>query len=238
MVRAILPLVVRGATVRRKGRNIIGPIDLDLSGDGVTAVMGPNGAGKTTLLRMLHQLVRIREGTIEWNVPPEEARRRQAFVFQTPVMLRRSVRDNIAYPLALHGATRSEARSRAERWARRVGLGSVVGRQAAELSAGERQKLALVRALIREPDLLFLDEPTSNLDGLSTREIEALLGQARDRGVRMVMATHNFGQARRLASEVVFLHHGLVHEVTATERFLNCPATPEAAAFIRGDIVE
>lgn len=234
----ILPLTVRGATVRRRGQTIVGPVDLDLAGEGVTIVMGPNGAGKTTLLRMLHGLVRLRKGSLRWSLPLAVAQTRQAFVFQTPVVLRRNVRDNIAFPLVLRGVAKPEARARAESWAARVGLAEALRRPAVDLSGGEKQKLALARALIREPQLLFLDEPTANLDGRSMREIETILAEALADGTRIVMATHNIGQARRLASEVVFLYRGKVHERNQAGAFFAGPETAEAAAFIKGDIVE
>ena len=235
---AILPLSVRAAKVRRRGRVIVGRVDLHLGPTGTTIVLGPNGAGKTTLLQMLHGLARLSDGAIAWNTPTGDARTRQAFVFQSPIVLRRSVRDNIAYPLILHGALKSEARARAADWAARVGLGEMLKRPATVLSGGEKQKLALARALIREPQVLFLDEPTANLDGRSTREIETILKRAAAEGTRIVMATHNIGQARRLASEVIFLYRGRVHEATRAAEFFAGPQTPEARAFIKGDIVE
>ncbi len=238
MVAALLPLRVRGACVRIRGVDIIGPVDLDLDGTGLTVVMGPNGAGKTTLLRMLHGLARLSKGEINWGMPIEHAVPRQAFVFQTPVVLRRNVLDNIAFPLFLRGDNRRRARELAAEWAARVGIADLAGRQAVVLSTGEKQKLALARALIREPDILFLDEPTANLDGRSMREIEAILMAASAAGTRIMMATHNIGQAKRLADEVVFLYRGHVHERADVERFFNHPQSDEATAFINGDIVE
>jgi len=238
VVTDILPLIVRDAKVRMRGKTIVGPIDLDLSGTGVTVVMGPNGAGKTTLLRMLHGLARLSSGTIDWAIPVQQAQTRQGFVFQTPIVLRRSVRDNIAYPLVLHGVARKEARARADHWGTRVGLADMLMRPARVLSGGEKQKLALARALIRDPSVLFLDEPTASLDGRSMREIETILLTAAHEGTRIVMATHNMGQAKRLAQEVIFLYRGLVHERNHAAAFFAGPAKPEAAAFIKGDIVE
>ena len=234
----LLPLTVRGAAVGRLGKLLVGPLDLDLAGTGITIIMGPNGAGKTTLLRMLHGLARLTKGEITWNVPLHEAETRQAFVFQTPVVLRRSVRDNIAFPLLLRHVPRKQAYATAEKWAARVGLAEMIQRPASVLSGGEKQKLALARALIREPAILFLDEPTANLDGRSMREIETILTQIISEGTRIVMATHNIGQAQRLASDVIFLYRGRVHEQSRADRFFTGPTTPEAAAFIKGDIVE
>lgn len=234
----LLPLTARGATVRRKGATLAGPVDLTLSGEGITIVMGPNGAGKTTLLKMLHGIERLSAGEIRWNCPLEEARRRQAFVFQTPVMLRRTVLENLAYPLRLTKLPRGAARARAVDWAGRIGLAEVVQRRATVLSGGERQKLALARALIRAPDMLFLDEPCASLDGRATREIEAILQETAAAGTRLVMSTHDTGQARRLATEVLFLLHGQVQELTPAAQFFAHAETAAARGFLDGRIVD
>ena len=187
---------------------------------------------------MLHGLERLAGGTLEWAVPVETARKRQAFVFQSPIMMRRSVRDNLAYPLQLTGSSRSEARQEAEGWAERVGLSEALPRQAMVLSGGERQKLALARALIRDPEMIFLDEPCASLDGRATREIEEILTRAAESGTRLIMSTHDMGQARRLADEVIFMLHGKVHEFGPAEKVLETPETAQLRAFIKGDIVE
>lgn len=238
MVSELLPLIAVGAETARRGRRLVGPVDLELTGPGLTAVIGPNGSGKTTLLRLLHGTARLTGGTLEWACGTEEARHYQAFVFQQPVMLRRSVIDNISYPLLVRRLARKEARDRAAQWAERVGLGAMLGRPAAVLSGGEQQKLALARALITEPKVLFLDEPCAALDGRAMREIEAILTAVRDAGTRLVMATHDMGQARRMADEVWFLLHGKIHENACADTFFDAPQTDAAQAFLRGDIVE
>lgn len=234
----MFPLVVQGACVRRRGKLLVGPVDLTLGGQGSAIVIGPNGAGKTTLLKMLHGIVRMRDGSLDWACPLAEAQKRQAFVFQTPVMMRRTVIENIAYPLRLTGVRRREARARAADWAERVGLGSILERQATNLSGGERQKLALARALVREPQVLFLDEPCAALDGRATREIEEILTRAAASGTRLIMSTHNMGQARRLADEVIFVLRGRIHEFGPADEFFAGPQTAQARAFLNGDIVE
>ncbi|APX90504.1 sulfate ABC transporter ATP-binding protein [Brevirhabdus pacifica] len=238
MVSSILPLEVAGACVRKRGAHLVGPVDLTLTGKGISILMGPNGSGKTTLLRLLHGLERPATGSLRWSAPATEARQRQAYVFQTPIMMRRSVLDSIAYPMTLHGERRARAREMARDWAERVGIGHAIDRHATVLSGGEKQKLALARALIRQPDVLFLDEPCANLDGRATREIEAILTRARDEGVRIVMATHDMGQARRLADEVLFLLKGRLHSSGPADTFFSHPRTPEAKAFLNGDILE
>jgi len=209
---SILPLRMQGAVAKIRGKVLVGPVDLTISEQGFTIVMGPNGAGKTTLLRLMHGLQRLSAGALVWNRPRAVVLDRQAFVFQSPIMMRRSVLDNIAYPLMLHGLNKGEARTRAQRIAVAFGLGDLLEQPAPVLSGGEKQKLSLARALIREPEILFLDEPCANLDGRATREIEAILKTAQNAGTRIVMSTHNMGQARRLAQDVVFMYGGKVHE--------------------------
>lgn len=234
----ILPLELKGARVTRRGKTLLGPVDLTIAGQGCTIIMGPNGSGKTTLLRMMHGLERPSAGQVGWALPEPATRARQAFVFQAPVMLRRSVRDNLAYPLLVQGMAKAKARDLADRWAEKVGLQDLRHQNALSLSGGEKQKLALARALIRDPEIVFLDEPCASLDGTATREIEAILQAAIAGGTRIVMATHQIGQARRLATEVVFLARGLIVERTDPHSFFTAPQTAQARAFLDGDIVE
>ena len=227
---------LEGLMLRRRGRVILGPVDWVLQGHGITVVMGPNGAGKTSLLRAMHGLERVSAGRLTW-AAGEAARRTQAFVFQSPVLMRRSIVDCIAYPLRLDGLPRPQARVRAIEAARQVGLTEALDRPADVLSGGEKQKLALARALIRAPEVLFLDEPCANLDGASTWEIEGILQAAAQRGTRSVMSTHDTGQAKRLADEVLFLHHGKLLDAHAAPGFFSGAASPEAAAHLRGELI-
>lgn len=238
MVSDMFPLIAKGATTARRGKILVGPVDLTLEGDGTCVVIGPNGAGKTTLLRLLHGAARLTQGSIQWACPMDVARQDQAFVFQRPVMLRRSVEDNLIYPLRVRGMAKSQARDIAHEWARRVGLHDMLRRPAPVLSGGEQQKLALARALIVQPKLVFLDEPCASLDGRAMREIEEILQQARAEGTRLIMSTHDMGQARRLADSVVFMVKGQVHEHAPTDAFFTRPETAQASAFLKGDIVE
>jgi tungstate transport system ATP-binding protein len=239
MVASILPMSVENAVVRRRGKVLIGPITTHVSESGLSIVMGPNGAGKTTLLRLLHRMERLAPGgQLTWQVPEAQARAQQGFVFQAPVMMRRTVLDNVAYPLMVHGVARKAARAQAADWLARVGLDSSAEKPGAVLSGGERQKLALARALIRQPQILFLDEPCANLDGRATREFEALLRGVSEEGTRIVMSTHDIGQARRLAEDVWFIHHGQLLETTAADVFFDQPKSREARAFLQGDIIE
>ncbi|WP_212525502.1 ATP-binding cassette domain-containing protein [Actibacterium sp. MT2.3-13A] len=230
-------IVLEGVELRRGGRVIVGPVSLTLGAEGITMVMGPNGAGKTTLLRALHGLERLSSGQIRWAGNGNALRERQAFVFQTPVLMRRSALDSIAYPLRLRGVKRAEARERAAACAEQVGLRVNLKKEVSDLSGGEKQKMAMARALILEPALLFLDEPSANLDGRSTREIEEILNRIRAGGTRIVMSTHDIGQARRLADDVVFLHDGKLAEQGPSAAFFDAPQSSQAQAYLKGDIV-
>lgn len=234
----ILPLTLKAAEVRKRGRRIIGPVDFTLESGGPLVVLGPNGAGKTTFLRAMHGVDRVRPGGATWATPREDADLRQAYVFQTPIIMRRSVLDNVAYPLTLRGWSRKSARARAEAQLAEVGLGPLIDQPGHVLSGGEKQKLALARALVTDPEVLFLDEPTASLDGRSTRDIEAILQAPPPSVKKIVMATHDLGQARRIGAEVVFLLNGLIHESGKAEAFFAAPRTAAAQSFLKGDIVE
>lgn len=238
MVASIFPLQATDLTIRKGKRTLLQDLSLSLEGAGFTIVLGPNGAGKSTLLKTLHGMERLSTGSIKWAQPKTNAQDRQAFVFQTPILMRRTVLENVAYPLTLKGVAKAQAQAKAKVWLQKVGLDKALHQRATDLSGGERQKMALVRALIREPELLFLDEPCANLDGRATRDIEDLLKATNAAGTRIIMATHDLGQARRLASEILFLHNGSLLEHTPADHFFAAPKSPQAQAFLNGDIVE
>lgn len=234
---ALLPLNIENATVTKAGKTILGPLSWKLRGAGCSIVLGPNGAGKTTFLRLLHGLDRPRNGHLSWQEKSSTLYQRQSFVFQSPILLRRTVLENVLYPLQVRKTPKEVAMPKALSWLEKVGLQDFTKQNAHQLSGGERQKLALARALITDPEVLFLDEPTTNLDGASTFAIEALLKDALRAGRRLVMATHDLGQARRLATEVLFLHKGVLVEVAASGSFFDAPQTAAAQSFLKGDIL-
>jgi tungstate transport system ATP-binding protein len=221
----ILPLRLEGVSFR----DIIKPLSLELAAGPSTIILGANGAGKSVLMRLMHGLLPPTAGTISWNSPG-----RQAMVFQRPVMLRRSALANVAYALEVTGAARPE-RGAIEAL-EEVGLAHVAHRPARVLSGGEQQRLALARAWALHPEVLFLDEPTANLDPGATREIETVIKAFDAAGTKIVMSTHSLGQARRLGDEVIFLHQGRVAERAPIDRFFPQPASPEAAAFVKAEL--
>jgi tungstate transport system ATP-binding protein len=235
---SVLPLCVEGLRYAAGGHEILRGVDLTIGPGTPTLVVGPNGAGKSVLLRVLHGLLAPGAGRIAWGeVPAAQARRRQAMVLQRPVMLRRSALANVAYPLALAGLPAVERWARAREALGRVGLAALADRPARRLSGGEQQRLALARAWAMAPEVMFLDEPTASLDPAATRAVEAIVAGIAQAGTKVVMTTHDLGQARRLAGDIVFLHQGRVVEHAAADAFFAAPRAAEAAAFLRGELL-
>jgi tungstate transport system ATP-binding protein len=233
-----LPLRLQGVSFDAGGQRLIDDVTLTLAAGTRTVVLGPNGAGKSLLLRLCHGLLRPTVGTVRWTCDdPARLRREQAFVFQRPVLLRRSAVANVAYALTVGGVPRSERGERARAALAQVGLGHLADRPARVLSGGEQQRLALARAWALGPKVMFLDEPTANLDPAATRAIEAVIAAMHQRGVKMVMTTHDLGQARRHADEIVFLHRGCLVEHADAARFFARPGTPEARTFVAGELL-
>ena len=188
------------------------------------------------LLRLCHGLLKPTGGTIAWNSSADFAPRRQAMVFQRPVLLRRSALGNVAYALRLAGVPRSDVEKQALAALRAVGLESHAPSAARVLSGGEQQRLALARVWALHPEVLFLDEPTANLDPGSTHEIEKIILDLHAAGTKIVMVTHNLGQARRMGDEILFMHEGRLVERAPAETFLKRPASAEAARFLEGEL--
>jgi len=236
---AILPLEARGLVFDAGGKRLIDGIDLRLDAGPRTVIIGPNGAGKSLLLRLLHGLIEPTAGSVLWQGKPADGnvRRRQAMVFQRPVLLRRSAAANMRHALHAHGVSRREAKERAQRWLANAGLSGLADRAARVLSGGEQQRLALARALSLEPEVLFLDEPTASLDPASTLGIEDLIQNAGAVGTKIVLITHNLGQARRIADEVIFLYRGRIEARGPAPAFFDAPGSEKARAYIDGRIV-
>src|SRR5216683_2481090 len=232
-----LPLMLDDVSFVARDVNVVRQISLAIAVGAPTVLVGPNGAGKSTLIRLAMGLIAPTGGRITWGGRGETDGKRRAMVFQRPVMLRRSAAANVAYALKAAGVPRADRAPRVSTLLARVGLAPLAERPARRLSGGEQQRLALARALARDPEVLFLDEPTASLDPAATKAFEDILRDVAQSGVKIVMATHDLGEARRLAGEIVFLLRGRVHECAPAEKFFTAPATPEAAAFTRGDLV-
>jgi tungstate transport system ATP-binding protein len=232
----VLPLLLEDVSFVAGGRAIIDRITCDLEAGPRTVILGPNGSGKSVLMRLCHGLLTPTSGRIVWQGNGQGRPRAQAMVFQRPVMLRRSALANVTYGLELAGVPRAERDRRAREVLDAVGLTHVAARPARVLSGGEQQKLALARAWALEPEVLFLDEPTANLDPGATREVERIVDEIHASGTKIVMTTHNLGQARRLADEILFMSGGRLADHAPVDRFFAEPSTSEAAAFIKGEL--
>ncbi len=233
----ILPLEVEGLAFRAGGRALVAGLDFRLEAGGLTVILGPNGAGKTLTLRMCHGLLAPTAGLVRWRGGAARPALRQAMVFQRPVLLRRSARANLTHALACRGVPRRARRARADEALARTGLAHLARAPARVLSGGEQQRLALARAWALDPEVLFMDEPTANLDPASSRAVEEVIAAIHRAGTKVVMTTHDLGQARRLADEVLFLCAGRLVERAPAATFFDTPATPEARAFLAGELV-
>lgn len=232
-----LPLMLEEVSILAREVTILDRITLKVSAGAPTILVGPNGSGKTTLIRAAMGLIQPSRGRVTWggrsDVPPA----RRAIVFQRPVMLRRSAAGNLIYALAAAGVPRRERKARADELLDLVGLKGRGERPARRMSGGEQQRLALARALARDPDILFLDEPTASLDPAAIKALEDIIHDIAARGIKVVMSTHNLGEARRLAGEIVLLHRGRIVETSDAQTFFTQPKTDEACRFVAGELL-
>jgi tungstate transport system ATP-binding protein len=232
-----LPIVFLDVEILARTATILDRISIRISGGAPTVLIGPNGSGKSTFLRAAMGLISPSRGCITWGgsqtLPPV----RRAIMFQRPVMLRRTAAGNIAYALAAAGASRAGRERRIAELLSLVGLRGLEDRPARRLSGGEQQRLSLARALARDPAVLFLDEPTASLDPAATGAIEDIIRAVSARGVKIVMATHDLGEAKRLAGEIVLLHRGRVIESGPAEAFFTGPQTEGARKFVAGELL-
>jgi tungstate transport system ATP-binding protein len=235
----VLPLVFEDVQLRgRGGVTLLADLSFRIGPGTSTVVLGPNGAGKTLLLRLANGLLRPTRGRVGWEGPGgARAAEARALVFQRPVLLRRSVASNVDYALRVRGVARAERRRRRTRVLEATGLAALARRPARLLSGGEQQRVALARAWAQEPQVLFLDEPAAGLDPAAQIALERAIGAVASGGTKIVMTTHDLGQARRMAGEILFLHRGRLLEQGPAPAFFEDPRTAEAKAFLRGDIV-
>jgi tungstate transport system ATP-binding protein len=231
----MFPLSISGLRFQPNGRAILDGVDLQLSGEGISVILGPNGGGKTLLLRLLAGLLPAHGGTLSWGGAGQPDGR-LAMVFQQPMLLRLSVFTNVEFALRPLGLAGSARRARTRAVLERVGLAHRAGDSARLLSGGERQRLALARAWAVRPRLLLLDEPTASLDPSATEAVERIIREIRTEGAKVLMTTHNLGQATRLADDIIFLAAGRVQEHAPAPRFFARPQSAAARAFMQGEL--
>lgn len=232
-----LPLMLVDVTILAGEVTILDRVTLTIASGSPTVLIGPNGSGKTTLLRAAMGLMPVTGGFITWGGRETSPPTRRAIVFQRPAMLRRSAIGNVRYALAKAGLPHNKRQARAAELLADVGLQGLERRPARRLSGGEQQRLALARALARDPAVLFLDEPTASLDPAATKAIEDIVRAVTARGVKVVMSTHDIGQARRLAGDIVLLHRSRLIENRPAPEFFAAPRSEEAKKFIAGELL-
>ncbi len=232
----ILPLELDGVCFEAGGNRLIKDITCRFEAGLRTVVIGPNGAGKSLFLRLCHGLIPPSQGSVRWQLGSDAARH-QAMVFQRPVMLRRSVAANVDYALKLKGVPGRERTGIIDRVLRETGLKRLAAQPARVLSTGEQQKLALARAWALEPQVLFLDEPTASLDPAATHGVEEIIQAIHDAGTRIIMTTHDLGQARRMADEVIFINRGRSLAMAPADKFFDAPDNDLAQAFVQGELL-
>jgi tungstate transport system ATP-binding protein len=235
----VLPIGGAGLLVQRNGRRLIDIPEITVAGHALTVILGPNGAGKTLLMRILCGLVRPDRGQVLWGAsPPTRSQAlRVGLVFQKPMLLRRSALANVTYALGLAGVARRKRRVHAQAALDQAGLGPLAYAPARLLSGGEQQRLQVARAMSVAPDVLFLDEPTASADPASTATIEDLIRRAAASGTKIVLVTHDLGQARRMAEDVIFMNRGRIIESAPAAGFFHEPQSEAAKAYLAGQIV-
>ena len=235
---SILPLELSQVSYQVGHQRLLKDVTCTLDADDITIIVGPNGAGKSLLLRLCRGLLEPSAGAIEWSgAAGRNPQNYQAMVFQRPVLLRRSVQANIEFALALRKVPRRRRRALVEEALRRAGLNRFATTSARVLSFGEQQRLALARSWALRPQVLFLDEPTASLDPAATHVIEEVILAMKNEGTKIIMSTHDLGQARRLADEVMFIHRGRLMEKADAEEFFAGPKNDLAQAFLRGELL-
>jgi tungstate transport system ATP-binding protein len=232
-----LPIALDKVSVIVRGKPLLAHVSLTIAAGAPTVLIGPNGAGKTTLLRALMGLMPPTYGTITRGGRSDAEPVRCAIVFQRPAMLRRSAGGNIRYALAAAGVARANRAVRCAELLALVGLSDLAKMPAKRLSGGEQQRLAIARALAKDPAVLFLDEPTASLDPAATKMIEDMIRDIAARGIKVVMSTHDLGEARRLAGDVILLHRGRVIENGPAVDFFIAPSTGETKKFLAGELL-
>ena len=232
-----LPVVLENVSVVREPVTILDRVSLAFATGEPAVLIGPNGSGKTTLLRLCMGLIAPSRGQVTWAGRTAAPPTRRAIVFQHPAMLRRSVAANLHFALATAAVPRTARAGRTAELLVLTGLTELAGRPARTLSGGERQRLAVVRALARNPEILFLDEPTASLDPAASKSVEAIVRAVVARGIKVVMSTHDLGQARRLAGDIVLMHRGRIVETAPPATFFTAPRTREAERFLAGELL-
>ncbi len=236
-----MPMSLQVENVQKSYRGVkaVQSVSFTFEGGRIFVLIGSNGAGKTTLLRIVAGLEKPDVGSVLFNgqgLPDSEMRRISTLVFQRTAMFSRSVFDNLAYGLRIRGVSEPEIKQKVTETLSAVGLKNFEKRRAKKVSGGEQQRISLARALLLNPRILLLDEPTANLDPNSTQIIEKAVSSRRGGDSIILMATHNLGQAKRLADVVIHMHEGKIVEAAPAKDLFNNPQSELTRKFTRGEL--
>ena len=192
-------------------------LSTDISTNGITVILGPNGSGKTLLTKIIKGLIKPESGKL--SIKLNGMTPITGYLSQNIIFLRRNVFNNLAYPLEIKGYNKKMINKRIEFLLKYFGFSSKEKISARSLSEGNKQYLSFIRTLVSEPNLLILDEPSSNLDMRFTKKVENFLIKERNR-MKIIMVTHDLFQAKRLADEILFINDGEIIEVSTKNKFL------------------
>ncbi|MEE2999543.1 MAG: phosphate ABC transporter ATP-binding protein [Pseudomonadota bacterium] len=234
----ILPLELNDVSLEINGMRYIKDFNLKLEANTTTIVLGPNGAGKSLFLRLCHGLIKPTVGSVRWLGPEgENPKSHQSMVFQKPIMFKQSVKSNLHFGLKSRKIKKTKRDPIVEQILEITGLSRLASTPARALSIGEQQRLAIGRAWTLRPEVLFLDEPTANLDPAATHVVEEIIGKIKKAGTTIIMSTHDLGQAKRLADNILFLNRGRILENSPAAQFLDKPKNDLAQSFLRGELL-
>ncbi|MDA9288943.1 ATP-binding cassette domain-containing protein [Alphaproteobacteria bacterium] len=232
----ISPIKIKDLSISLNDRFILRNINCQINDKSITAILGPNGAGKSLLLQTINGLIPVLTGKITYNLNQldNDIRKQQAMVFQSPTLLRRTVLGNMEF---VNSINKNSNIIDLKYILKKVGLEAYNDKPARLLSGGEKQRLSLARALLIQPKLLLLDEPTANLDPYSLKLIEDLILEENSKGTTIILTTHDMSQAKRLASDIIFINKGEILEQTQAKIFFKEPQTIEAKKYLTGEIL-
>jgi len=231
---------IRNLLIKRGGRETLQIDSLDISRGETLTVVGPNGAGKSTLLLALAHLLKPARGDIQfdgksvtkWN--DLEYRRKISYVFQAPLLMDMTVEQNVALGLRFRGISKEDAQERAGRWIKAMGIESLIGRRAGELSGGEAQRVSIARAFVLEPELLLLDEPFAALDPPTrSKLLEDLSNLLREDHRTAIFVTHNLNEAAKLSHRIAVVVGGMLRQVGTVREIKEHPADDAVEAFLQ-----
>jgi tungstate transport system ATP-binding protein len=223
-------------------KEVLKNVNMVINRGEIFALIGPSGVGKTIMLRILNFLETPSDGRIVFNGINSshkiDTRRRMSMIFQTPAIFNTSVFNNVAYGLEVRGVDKNTTKEKVMNALNIVGLPGKEYQKARTLSGGEAQRMAFARAIVYDPDILLLDEPTANLDPANVAKMEEIIKRIRsERGTTIVIATHNIYQVKRIADRVGILLNGELIEVNSRDGIFTAPKDARSAAFLKGEMI-